>query len=346
MVVRADVFAYSIPLRKPLRMPGGSVSVRQGFLVRLSQADGCVGWGEVAPFPGVHRESLAEAEAELREVLSRMADGRAGFVTTLPSVAFGVGWAWLTLRADGNPLRASHALAPARVRSLPLCALVSGDPGMFDAELECARIFSAVKVKVARGSCETEVAQLRTIRERLGPAVELRLDANQGWDYVQAECFFAQVAELGIAYVEEPLRNAERLGELARAHPRVPVAIDESFHATGWLPEFAAAVVLKPDRIGAPWLVADTAKRVEDAGKRAIFSSTFLSGVGTSQVLAHAGAASSAPVGADAYNWLAEDVLTQPLPLAGPEVEVEACLKAAAHPEFSKLVPVFAVGRG
>lgn len=79
----ASYHAFSLPLARPLTTTvgaGGEMGRRRGFLLRvtLCGADGrCSvhGVGEVAPLPGLHRETLQEAEQQLALLCSLMSVG-------------------------------------------------------------------------------------------------------------------------------------------------------------------------------------------------------------------------------------------------------------------------------
>ena len=77
----ASYHAFSLPLAKPLTTAaGGEAPRRRGFLLQLSLAGAsgagvAHGVGEVAPLPGLHRESLEEAEAQLALLCQLLAGG-------------------------------------------------------------------------------------------------------------------------------------------------------------------------------------------------------------------------------------------------------------------------------
>ncbi|MBA3300370.1 MAG: o-succinylbenzoate synthase, partial [Thermoleophilaceae bacterium] len=61
--------------------------------------------------------------------------------------------------------------------------------------------FDCVKLKVGFPDDAERVA---TVREALGPSVELRLDANAAWDVDTAVERVGALAHHGLAYVEQP----------------------------------------------------------------------------------------------------------------------------------------------
>jgi isochorismate synthase/2-succinyl-5-enolpyruvyl-6-hydroxy-3-cyclohexene-1-carboxylate synthase/2-succinyl-6-hydroxy-2,4-cyclohexadiene-1-carboxylate synthase/O-succinylbenzoate synthase len=105
-VKSTEVRRFSLPmLRKPtttLTVAAESVEtgdavetgggVREGWLLKVELAGGAVGWGEAAPLPGLHAESVSEAGAQLRAVAALLdggSGGRSGGGVMVPPVGPG-----------------------------------------------------------------------------------------------------------------------------------------------------------------------------------------------------------------------------------------------------------------
>jgi o-succinylbenzoate synthase len=69
IVLDVAFYYFQIPLAKPLTWSQGTLSLREGLYVKLSSAGGGEGWGECAPLPGRHEESLEDCLSFLEEVL-------------------------------------------------------------------------------------------------------------------------------------------------------------------------------------------------------------------------------------------------------------------------------------
>jgi len=89
------------------------------------------------------------------------------------------------------------------------------------------RGFRILKVKVGE-SLEADLAVLARLRERFGPEVRLRADANAGYSPEDAIVFFERSATLGLEFLEQPVSTGE--GGLRRLPVRLRerVAADES----------------------------------------------------------------------------------------------------------------------
>jgi L-alanine-DL-glutamate epimerase-like enolase superfamily enzyme len=88
--------------------------------------------------------------------------------------------------------------------------------------------YSILKLKVGENR-EADVRLVRRLRERLGPAVRLRADANQGYDEAEAVRFLREVAPFDLELLEQPVAAGEeaRLARVSAATP-IPIMADES----------------------------------------------------------------------------------------------------------------------
>jgi L-Ala-D/L-Glu epimerase len=99
--------------------------------------------------------------------------------------------------------------------------------------------FRQVKIKV---TADNPSARVRTIRERLGHRVELRVDANCAWNRSNALNFMREMADLDVVSVEQPLAADDLEGSaLLRGHGLPLVTLDESVHSTADLDRIALA---------------------------------------------------------------------------------------------------------
>jgi L-alanine-DL-glutamate epimerase-like enolase superfamily enzyme len=67
---------------------------------------------------------------------------------------------------------------------------------------------------------------MRAVREALGSAVRIRVDANEAWDLETARATLAALEPFGIELAEQPVAGLEAMAELA-ASTSIPLAADE-----------------------------------------------------------------------------------------------------------------------
>lgn len=87
-----------------------------------------------------------------------------------------------------------------------------------------------IKVKLGKDPDE-DIRRIREIRKAIGPDPELRIDANQGWNFEEARYALKSLAPFNIRFCEQPMRkwDDEQLPELCRESP-VPIMADESVY--------------------------------------------------------------------------------------------------------------------
>lgn len=176
--------------------------------------------------------------------------------------------------------------------TVPVNALVDG-PGWTPSAIVG---FPAVKVKVGRPDLEADVDLVAAVRNAIGPAVGLRIDANAGWDLDTAISTITRLARYDLELVEQPVPTIDDLAVL-RARVDVPVAADESIRSVDDARRLAAleaaeVVVLKVQPLGG----VRAALRVADAaGVPAVVSSMRETSVGIAAGLALAAALPDLP---------------------------------------------------
>ncbi len=336
--VLAELHPFRLALRAPLVTGGVSVRFRAGFLVALN-ADGITGWGEAGPLPGWSHTSLLETEAALRRVCDRLEAGGEPVLDTLlaamhdaPHARAGVAGAWADLQAQraGRSLAVhlagdqGHAVAPA----VAVNALVAA-PEPSEVE-EAARDavsagFIAVKLKVGAADPVVDVERVRAARAGLGPAAELRLDANGAWDPAIAVDVLDRVQACDIAYCEEPVTGIEAIAAVG-GRSGVPVAVDESIRdgagAVHALELGVGTLIVKPQALGGPDAALAVAARAREAGASAVVTSFLDSAVGVAHAIHVAAAVDAAAPHSLAHglataSFLADDVAEAPPVVAG-----------------------------
>ncbi|MEU9016061.1 mandelate racemase/muconate lactonizing enzyme family protein [Actinomadura sp. NPDC048394] len=125
-----------------------------------------------------------------------------------------------------------------------------------NAEAALASGIGGVKIKVGHPDHAEDLRRVTAVRERLGDAVPLMVDANQQWDRPAALRMGRALEEFGLTWIEEPLdaHDAEGHADLARALD-TPIATGEMLTSVAEhcaLIDARAADVLQPDapRIG------------------------------------------------------------------------------------------------
>lgn len=221
-----EVLLFRAPAVPPVQTSFGIMHDRPAVLVKLTDADGATGWGEIwCNFPSVGAEHRARiALAYLKPLV--LAE-----TWTSPAAC----WKRLTDRMavlvlqTGEPGPIHHAIAgveqalwdlAARRAGVPMWRMLGGEtPGPVPvyasginptepeklAKTRYDEGYRAFKLKVGFGA-ERDDSNLRAMRDAIGPDSALMVDANQGWDYDEACQAGQRMAKYDLLWLEEPMR--------------------------------------------------------------------------------------------------------------------------------------------
>jgi L-alanine-DL-glutamate epimerase-like enolase superfamily enzyme len=267
--VRAHVFRY--PVQVPVRTSFGTMTDRPAVFVQVTDEDGASGWGEVwCNFPGCGAEHRARL---VHSVMAPLLEGRR--FDEGPQEA----WEALTRQTavlaiqSGEPGPMAQAIAgidlalwdlAARRAGEPLWRYLGGQPripvyasginpeGALDtAERMRAGGHNAFKLKVGFGA-ERDVGNLEALRQTLGDAASMMVDANQAWSLDEALAMAPRLAPFRLDWLEEPLRADRPWTEWQQLKAGSPVPLAGGENVAG-LDAFDGAIaaqvfsVLQPD---------------------------------------------------------------------------------------------------
>lgn len=269
-VAKTEALVFRVPIERPVVTSFGTMHSRPSLVIRIEDADGAVGWGEVwCNFPSVgaeHRARVFEtvvaplllqrpwkSPAEAFEALSRdlhvlaLQSGEPG---TIAQVVAGTDIAlWdLVGRRLGKPLWQLFGGTPQL--SVYASGLNPDEPEKLAARKRDEG-YRAFKLKVGFG-VERDTANLRALRALLGAGVSLMVDANQAWNADTAIDMARKMATSALEWLEEPLPADAPWSDwqrLAAASP-IPLAAGENirgFDAFEWVAERPVLKVVQPD---------------------------------------------------------------------------------------------------
>jgi L-alanine-DL-glutamate epimerase-like enolase superfamily enzyme len=329
-----EPIAISLPMKKPVKMAGETVSRADNVLVRIETDDGAIGWGEAASAPTMTGETVASMMAGIGllapGLLKREADDFAGASAAMDAQMYGNTGAKAAIeialhdlvgRATGQPL---HALLGGKKRErIPLLAVIgSGDAAGDVREAQQARGagYTIFKVKVGVDAPEADAERTRAVCAALGRDVLISADANQGFSADEGVHYVRAVADAGLSFFEQPV-PAYDLPGMARvaAASRILIGADEGIHSRADIAHHHAAkaasgVSLKAIKLGGVRAVLEAGRLCERLGMNVNISCK----TGESSVASAAALHVAAVVPALAWGLtitspgLAEDVVTDP----------------------------------
>ncbi|NTU97823.1 MAG: o-succinylbenzoate synthase [Chlorobiaceae bacterium] len=317
------LYRYAIPFTEPVTIRGHRITERDGIVLALKCRDGeRTAYGEIAPLPGLHRETLDMAEAQLVDLVSSHALSISGALPDrlYPSVQTGIEMALINLEADASGSPPSFFPESAGTELLPLNALLFGDALSVTSKAETLYNlgYRAFKLKVDAGNAATAIECIHTLNSRFGSEIELRLDANQSFTLEQAVAFAGNLPAGSVSYIEEPLQDAACIGEF-HARTSICSALDETLwqhpELYGMIPKSAIkALILKPNRLGGIAATREIMLRAASAGHQTVLSSAFESGIslGLYAWLAATSSPEPAACGLDTFRYLNHDLTEAP----------------------------------
>jgi len=262
------------PIGGPIHTIGNRLHTwqeRRGVALVLESGSTC-GVGEASPLPGYSRDSVDDVAAQLASLRAHLpfeldaarpisAPRAVAEALHAPAARFAFDTATIDLVG-----KATHKTAAEIIRGAPVEQTHVATTWLVDSEsLEQAIQIAArardlgvlaIKLKIGR-DLDRELAIAQAIRREC-PALEIRVDANQGIPARELETRLGELAAAGVDLVEEPsTADAMRASDLP-----IAIAIDESLRLEGALElvtHIAArralgAIVLKPAELG--WLDA------------------------------------------------------------------------------------------
>jgi len=317
------LYRYAIPFTEPITVKGHRLVQREGIILALKSADReHVAYGEIAPLPGLHQETLQSAEAQLVKVLAqrKLAASPIELDGLYPSVRTGLEMALFNLEAAISGTLPSFSDEGEIAQPVPVNALLFGDTSqvMQRTESYFKLGYRTFKLKVSASNTGNAINSIRELHRTFGNTLELRLDANQSFLPDEAVAFAEKLPSGSIAYIEEPLQKAEHIGDFY-AKTGIRSALDETLwqklELLDSIPnEALAALILKPNRLGGIVAALNLARYATDHHLLAVFSSAFESGISLSFYawLAASTAVNPAACGLDTYRYLHHDLLENP----------------------------------
>jgi muconate cycloisomerase len=219
------------------------------YILRLDTDEGLVGWGEApahatwgGPYGMYFGETVRTVDHVIRDYLFPALKGQdpravAHCHMFMDQAIKGHPYAKAAVDLALHDIAGKAANVPVyqllggKVRDrIPLChslGIMDTEPALAEAEAACGEGVAAVKCKTGLDA-HRDVALVRALRERLGPDVGIRVDANEGYATPrEAARITRQMEPYGILLHEQPVEGFEALAQVARL-VSVPIMADES----------------------------------------------------------------------------------------------------------------------
>lgn len=313
-LVDISVARIATPLHTPFVTALRRAVAVSSVIVRLTDEDGQVGFGEAPEVWRVTGESIAGITAcvlgPLAEVLlawepDQPLDLLSGSLDDAVVGNFGAKAACETAATDLIARRAGrsvHRLLGAVTSSIVTDVTVAADALPETTAGRTAEGFRHLKVKV--GLDPGDVDRVRRIHDEASLPVRIRIDANQSWDFDTAVAAVTSWIDAGVdlEFIEQPLPRWDLAGHARlRRAIRTPVMLDESVFSLVDLERALDAgsadlVNIKLAKCGGLHTGLELARRARREGLGVMVGSMLESNLGVSAAAAVAAAAEPAAV--------------------------------------------------
>jgi muconate cycloisomerase len=331
-------------------MAGVRIETADNVLVRIEASDGAVGWGEATSAPtmtGDLAESLVAAVKYLAPLLiGQDVRSHAALARRCLHAMHGNGGAKSAIDMALLDLAGRRAgvavvdLLGGALRETVMPMWLLGNPSvevdMAEAVAKQKEGFRFFKLKVGVKSIADELESARRLRAELGDGVLLCADANMGFELSRAQQFLRLAGDLGLMFLEQPVRAEDLPGMQALASiGTAPICADEGIAGA---PEVLAhhqmramsGINLKLMKAGGPRAAMRVAALCEALGLSITVAGKIAeSSISASSTLAVACAAPNVDWGLNlTHIYLAEDLVRRPIPMADGHF---ACLRGSGN---------------
>jgi o-succinylbenzoate synthase len=340
------IYSYRLPLSRPLPGLAKSSPQREGFIIKLSDENGNIGYGETAPLPGVSSEMPDIVLGQLQQLKTQLTGQNIpanlglkggkfadflGEISLAPSVKFGIETAILSLKAANQKKNIAELIIDNYQTTIPLNGLLDGpkDLVLKEAEQLLEAGFQTLKLKVGHATIDEDIKTVNNLTKLMNGRAVLRLDANKAWDLKDALAFSKAIDFVSIEYIEEPLKDFMQVPEFYE-ETLIPVAVDESLkqHSLREIKSLdgVETVILKPTIMGGFEKITHLSEEAHAYGLHTVITSTFESSVGL-RALANLAAcfAKHSAVGLDTNKWFKTDVSATPLHINRGRLNIDEC---------------------
>lgn len=323
-----SLYKFKIPFKSSIRLNNIQLHHRSGYIIGLESNDNKIGYGEISPLPGSHKETLDDVLRELKTYREKSNSIEKSYFS--PSLKFGIDSALLNLKSKQNGKSQYQLLSDKHNQTITINGLIV-EPEK-DLELKIKMLFNTgyntIKIKVGRLDIDQEIKIVKQFNKLADNKIKLRLDANCKWSYSEAEYFYKSIKSSEILeYIEEPLSDVHVLEKLYR-DKSIPLALDENLEKIKLnypkLMQKAKALILKPPIIGSLNKTLDYINYSKANNISPVISDTFQSGFGISMLcfLASSIPQKSTAMGLNTYDYLKDDILINRLKFDNGKIDL------------------------
>ena len=234
--MKATFEKYILNFKRPSGTSRGIMTEKETWFLKLENngKKGKKGIGECGILRGLSYDDNLDYTDKLKWVCDNIHLGQEALWEGLrewPSIQFGVEQAFISLQSN-DPMILFPSGFTKGEKAIPINGLVwMGEPAFMKEQIDekIAQGFNCIKLKIGAIDFDQELDLIRYIRSHFMPeTMEIRVDANGGFDLSNALYKLNQLSEFKLHSIEQPIKNkqADSMSELCLKTP-LPIALDE-----------------------------------------------------------------------------------------------------------------------
>lgn len=217
-----EFFPYQRSFIKPLNTYHGVWKVREGIIVKLTNDYNQIGWGEIAPLPWFGTETLEDALSFCQQLGKQITCTQITEIPNhCPACQFGF---------ESATLSFSEKIFPPNNTQKFCYLLPTGEAALSQYQWGYQQGYRTFKWKIGVSDLNHEIELFKKLIDRLPNQTKLRLDANGGLTFQEAEFWLNITDKLDmIEFIEQPLppNQLDDMLALSRNY-QTRLALDES----------------------------------------------------------------------------------------------------------------------
>lgn len=231
--MKANFKKYILNFKQASGTSRGIMHTKETYFL-IIQDNGKIGMGECGLFKGLSYDDRLDYSDKIQWVCDNINLGVDALWNELrewPSIQFGVEQAFLSLQSD-DPFVLFPSRFTESAKAIPINGLVwMGSPEFMKQQIadKIANGFNCIKIKIGAIDFNEELNLIAGIRNDFSPEmIEIRVDANGGFDSTNALNKMIQLYEFKLHSIEQPIKQMQyaTMAELCETTP-IPIALDE-----------------------------------------------------------------------------------------------------------------------
>lgn len=246
-ITKIEVFAARLPLKEPFIISYVRLDDMPTIFVRIETDTGIIGWGEAVPDQNVTGETWKSTYQVIHQELAPLLLNENPFsidkihqkftkmILGVPSAKAALDIALYDImgKAANVPLYQLLGGSSHEELRVPQVLSIKAPVEMAnDAHRYVSEGFRSIKIKVGTDAA-TDIERIRQVRQAIGEGIQLRVDANQGWNRLETLRIIRETADCQVDWFEQPVvaHDVKSLSEIRAVSP-ASIMIDEGVSST------------------------------------------------------------------------------------------------------------------